>query len=56
LNYFLKNEYISKIVMGKEIFVFFLVGLFLYYISGCSLLHKRAAYDNYVNRSKKTID
>jgi len=39
--------------MAKKIFVFFLVGLFLYSISGCSLLHKRASYDNYVNRSKK---
>ncbi len=39
--------------MGKKVFILSLVSLILFSVMGCSLLHKRAAYDNYVNRSKK---
>lgn len=39
--------------MGKKVFFYILVSLILFSVMGCSLLHKRAAYDNYVNRSKK---
>ncbi len=38
--------------MGKKVLIFILVSLILFSVTGCSLLHKRAAYDNYVNRSK----
>ncbi len=44
---------ILVLIMARKIIIFFLLGLFLFSITGCSLLHKRAAYDNYVNRSKK---
>jgi hypothetical protein len=37
----------------KKVLIFFLLSLFLFSTVGCSLLHKRASYDHYVNRGKR---